>query len=192
MSHGCLHVQGEVVWLRGWQPEWVPAWAPGRGQRACVHWCCSIHCGWLCQAFGKAAGCLCPSVLMKDYAREQPAIAWALITLGLRGRELVRLVNQTFFFFFFPLGCVSFFLLKKKKTTLKKTPHTKVRSTPIVFLTISRQKLFGLKKPSCSWPGSYRNSSVRGWDPHAHFLPFPSCLPCRQHYVPICKTPSRP
>lgn len=59
--------------------------------------------------FGKAAGGLCPSVLMKDCARECPAIACLCSHhVGLEKGELVGLVSQPSFFISW---CVSFLLL---------------------------------------------------------------------------------
>lgn len=81
----------------------------------------------------------------------------------------------------FPL-CVSFLLLNKKNQPNKNNAKpTKVWSTPVVFLTINRQKqrkFIWLKKASCSWLWSYYNSSIRGWE--SYTLPTFPLLPLLQ------------
>lgn len=68
---------------------------------------------------------MCPSVLMKDYTREQPAIAWAPITLGIGFEgEGAGEVGKPTFFFFFSLGVCVFFPPKKKKNPTSKKHHT--------------------------------------------------------------------
>lgn len=88
-------------------------------------------------------------MLMKDCAREQPAIAQDPIILGSRGR-------------------------KGKK---KKNKTTKVQSTPIVFLTINRQNLFGLKSQAI--PGQDPTTTARyvgGSHMHTSYLSPPASL----------------
>lgn len=98
----------------------------------------------------------------------------------------------------FPL-CVSFLLLNKKKNKQTKTTQNQQSQQKFGLLQLfsslltdkNRENLFGLKRQAVPGCGPTTTAQYVGGS-HTHFLPFPSCLSCSQHSVPICKTPSWP
>lgn len=130
----------------------------------------------------KQQGVLCPSVLMKDCARERPAIAQAPITFRLEGEGAGEVGKPTFFSISW---CVSFLFLKKKcknkknptQTNNEKNPNHRISVYSIVFLTINRQNLFGLKSQAVpGWDPTTTAQYVGGSHMHTSYLSSPASL----------------
>lgn len=97
--------------------------------------------------------------------------------VGFEGEGADEVGKPAFFFSFLDV-CV--FSPPKKRKPNQKNPPTKVRSTPIVFLTINRQNLFGLKSQAV--PGQDPTTTaqyVGGSHIHTSYLSPPVSLAAR-------------